>query len=142
MSYYSDVLFEKNKVKNVNGFLINVYPNTRAEKNVKWGDIRINDNVFDGSEQGIRLQSFVNTENSVDPIRNISITNNMFQNIKFDNVNESKYRSIIRTLTQNNELSFSNVTIKNNQYRLEDRTTFISIDPKTKKIDIEENHPL
>lgn len=142
LSYYSDVLFEKNKVKNINGFLINVYPNTRAEKNVKWGDIRINDNVFDGSEQGIRLQSFVNTENSVDPIRNISITNNMFQNIKFDNVNESKYRSIIRTLTQNNELSFSNVTIKNNQYRLEDRTTFISIDPKTKKIDIEENHPL
>lgn len=112
------------------------------KKNVKWGDIRINDNVFDGSEQGIRLQSFVNTENAVDPIRNISITNNMFQNIKFDNVNESKYRSIIRTLTQNNELSFSNVTIKNNQYRLEDRTTFISIDPKTKKIDIEENHPL
>ncbi|WP_201285910.1 hypothetical protein, partial [Klebsiella pneumoniae] len=47
VSYYSDVYYSGNTFLNINGFAINIYPNSRTEQNVQWGNISIIGNTFD-----------------------------------------------------------------------------------------------
>ncbi|MGF1842628.1 hypothetical protein L4C39_05465 [Vibrio clamense] len=140
LSYYSDVLFENNNLSNIDGFLLNIYPNSRSDRKVSWGGLRINHNQFSYSQQGIRLQSYSDWEQATSPIENISITNNEFQVITFDGVSNPQYQTAIRTITKDERWSFSNVAIKNNSYR--DEYTFLFIDKNVIDIDIEGNNSI
>ncbi|MGL4191899.1 MAG: right-handed parallel beta-helix repeat-containing protein [Vibrio sp.] len=142
VSYYSDVSYINNKFHNISGFAINIYPNPRTTKDIQWGNISIIDNSFDTIQQGIRLQSFAKKTTAKQPIKNIKIENNTFNNIHFENGKnriEDQYKSIIRTTTQNSSLSFDHVQIQNNQYNLTPSSQFLSIDNKTTNITIENN---
>lgn len=137
LSYYSDVIFENNNLSNIDGFLLNIYPNSRADRKIAWGGLRINHNRFNYSQKGIRLQSYSDWEQATRPVENISITNNEFQVITFEGVSNPQYQTAIRTLTKDVNWSFSNFSIKNNSYR--EGYTFLSIDKNVIDIDIEGN---
>ncbi|HIH0758196.1 TPA: hypothetical protein ACYHSY_003731, partial [Vibrio cholerae] len=109
VSYYSDVYYSGNTFLNINGFAINIYPNSRTEQNVQWGNISIIGNTFDAIQQGIRLQSFSINDPNNQSIKNIQISDNTFENIYFGNEIESQYKAIIRTNSQDNLVSFEHV---------------------------------
>ncbi|HDZ9513087.1 TPA: hypothetical protein RU001_003540, partial [Vibrio cholerae] len=113
-SYYSDVYYSGNTFLNINGFAINIYPNSRTEQNVQWGNISIIGNTFDAIQQGIRLQSFSINDPNNQSIKNIQISDNTFENIYFGNEIESQYKAIIRTNSQDNLVSFEHVNITGN----------------------------
>ncbi|EPH6098050.1 hypothetical protein ACS0KQ_003073 [Vibrio cholerae] len=139
VSYYSDVYYSGNTFSNINGFAINIYPNSRTEQNVQWGNISIIGNNFDDIQQGIRLQSFSINDPNNKSIKNIQISDNKFENIYFGNEIESQYKAIIRTNSQDNLVSFEHVNITGNQYQLKPYSKFISIDHKSKFINIQNN---
>lgn len=139
VSYYSDVYYSGNTFLNINGFAINIYPNSRTEQNVQWGNISIIGNTFDAIQQGIRLQSFSINDPNNQSIKNIQISDNTFENIYFGNEIESQYKAIIRTNSQDNLVSFEHVNITGNQYQLTPYSKFISIDHKSKLINIQNN---
>lgn len=139
VSYYSDVYYSGNTFSNINGFAINIYPNSRTEQNVQWGNISIIGNTFDTIQQGIRLQSFSINDPNNKSIKNIQISDNKFENIYFGNKIESQYKAIIRTNSQDNLVSFEHVNITGNQYQLKPYSKFISIDHKSKFINIQNN---
>ncbi|HFG1893223.1 TPA: hypothetical protein ACGF3M_003395, partial [Vibrio cholerae] len=136
---YSDVYYSGNTFSNINGFAINIYPNSRTEQNVQWGNISIIGNTFDAIQQGIRLQSFSINDPNNQSIKNIQISDNKFENIYFGNETESQYKAIIRTNSQDNLVSFEHVNITGNQYQLKPYSKFISIDHKSKLINIQNN---
>ncbi|RBM51243.1 hypothetical protein DLR64_11025 [Vibrio tarriae] len=139
VSYYSDVYYSGNTFSNINGFAINIYPNSRTEQNVQWGNISIIGNIFNLTKQGIRLQSF-NENNSINqPIKNIQISDNNFKNVYFGPDIENQYQAIIRTNSQDNFVSFEYINITGNAYQLTPYSKFISIDNKSKLINIENN---
>nr|WP_244187293.1 right-handed parallel beta-helix repeat-containing protein [Vibrio qinghaiensis] len=142
VSYYSDVYYSGNTFSNINGFAINIYPNSRTEQNVQWGNISIIGNTFDAIQQGIRLQSFSINDPTNQSIKNIQISNNIFERIYFDSEIENKYKAIIRTNSQDNLVSFENVNITGNQYQLTPYSKFISLDNKSKFINIKNNEQL
>lgn len=142
VSYYSDVYYSGNIFSNINGFAINIYPNSRTKKNVRWGNISIIGNAFDTIQQGIRLQSFSKNDPINQSIKNIQISHNTFENIYFGNEIEEQYKAIIRTNSQDNLVSFENVNIIGNQYHLTPYSKFISIDNKSKLINIRNNEQL
>ncbi|WP_240911902.1 glycoside hydrolase family 55 protein [Vibrio sp. HDW18] len=142
VSYYSDVSYFNNKFDNILGFAINIYPNPRTTKEIQWGNISIIGNTFDTIQQGIRLQSFGKKTIAKQPIKNIQIEKNIFNNIHFKNGKnkiEDQYKAIIRTTTQDSVLSFDHVQIQNNHYNLTPSSQFLSIDNKTTNITIENN---
>nr|WP_212755020.1 glycosyl hydrolase family 28-related protein [Vibrio sp. B1-2] len=142
VSYYSDVYYSGNTFHNINGFAINIYPNSRTEQNIQWGNISIIGNFFDTAQQGIRLQSFSKNNPTNQSIKNIQISNNTFERIYFGSEIEKKYKSIIRTNSQDDLVSFENVNITGNQYQLTPYSKFISIDDKSKLINIKNNEQL
>lgn len=142
VSYYSDVYYSGNTFHNINGFAINIYPNSRTDQNIQWGNISIIGNFFDTAQQGIRLQSFSKNNPTNQSIKNIQISNNTFERIYFGSEIEKKYKSIIRTNSQDDLVSFENVNITGNQYQLTPYSKFISIDDKSKLINIKNNEQL
>lgn len=139
VSYYSDVYYSGNTFFNIKGFAINIYPNSRTSKNIHWGNISILGNNFDTIQQGIRLQSFSESNSSNLPIKNIQISDNIFSNIYFGSEIESQYKAIIRTNSQDSKVSFENINITGNQYQLTPNSQFISIDNKSSFIYTENN---
>ncbi|NCO45500.1 MAG: hypothetical protein GW890_03345, partial [Vibrio sp.] len=91
---------------------------------------------------GIRLQSFSKNDPINQSIKNIQISHNTFENIYFGNEIEEQYKAIIRTNSQDNLVSFENVNIIGNQYHLTPYSKFISIDNKSKLINIRNNEQL
>ncbi|MFG0605981.1 glycosyl hydrolase family 28-related protein [Vibrio mimicus] len=134
VSYYSDVFYSGNTFSNINGFAINIYPNSRTEKNIRWGNISIIGNNFDTIQQGIRLQSFSENSSTNQPIKNIQISGNTFSNIYFGSEIENQYKAIIRTNSRDNLVSFEYINITGNQYQLTPYSQFISIDNKSSVI--------
>ncbi len=139
VSYYSDVYYSGNTFSNINGFAINIYPNSRTKKNVQWENISIIGNTFDFIQQGIRLQSFSTNDPINKSIKNIQISNNAFRNVYFGNKIEDQYKSIIRTNSQDNLVSFEYINITGNKYQLTPNSKFLSIDNKSKFINITDN---
>ncbi|RBM46809.1 hypothetical protein DLR66_03190, partial [Vibrio paracholerae] len=65
--------------------------------------------------------------------------NNAFRNVYFGNEIEDQYKSIIRTNSQDNLVSFEYINITGNKYQLTPHSKFISIDHKSKLINIKNN---
>ncbi|EOX1764234.1 right-handed parallel beta-helix repeat-containing protein [Vibrio cholerae] len=139
ISYYSDVIYINNYFSNINGFSINIYPNSRTTKKIQWGNISIINNVFKSNQQGIRLQSFSEHDKRNKPIKNIRIEKNKFSDIYFGDDIEKKYRTIIRTNTRDNQASFEDIRVVENQYQLTPLSDFLSIDNESKKVSIKDN---
>ena len=118
---------------------MNVYPNTRAEQPVYWGNIEFHNNDISNSTMGIRLQSFTSNESPTKSVENISISYNRFNNVTCENISEEKYKKIIRTYSQNSSYSFDNINIIGNEYDEESGCDFLSIDMSSENINIEEN---
>lgn len=138
-SYYNDVTISHNQFDNNTGFAINVYPNSRAQHQVKWGDINITNNTFNNSDLGIRLQSFSSTEVAENPIQNLSITQNIFRKMSCVGTDNDKYKKLIRTYSQNATLSFENVLISENRFDIDQGCDFLSLDARDRNVLIEEN---
>ncbi|WP_019276007.1 glycosyl hydrolase family 28-related protein [Vibrio coralliilyticus] len=139
VSYYTDVSVKDNKFDNITGYVMNVYPNTRAEQPVHWGNVEFHNNDVSDSTMGIRLQSFSANESPTKSVENISVSHNRFSNITCEGTSEQKYKKIIRTYSQKSGYSFENVNIVGNEYDGESGCDFISIDTSSEKIKIEEN---
>ncbi|EJL6317530.1 hypothetical protein NMR47_002384, partial [Vibrio cholerae] len=102
-------------------------------------NISIIGNTFDLIKQGIRLQSFSTNDPINKSIKNIQISNNAFRNVYFGNEIEEQYKSIIRTNSQDNLVSFEYINITGNKYQLTPNSKFLSIDNKSKFINITNN---
>ncbi|EII5642739.1 hypothetical protein LHO90_002548, partial [Vibrio cholerae] len=102
-------------------------------------NISIIGNTFDFIQQGIRLQSFSTNDPINKSIKNIQISNNAFRNVYFGNKIEDQYKSIIRTNSQDNLVSFEYINITGNKYQLTPNSKFLSIDNKSKFINITDN---
>ncbi|HGF7156054.1 TPA: hypothetical protein AB5C39_004249, partial [Vibrio mimicus] len=76
------------------------------------------------------------------PIKNIQVKENHFSNIYFGSNIENQYKAIIRTNTQDKNVSFDGVNIANNQYQLTPYSQFISIDTKSTSVTINNNSRL
>lgn len=139
VSYYTDVSVKDNRFDNISGFIMNVFPNTRAAQPVHWGNIDFQNNDVFNSTMGLRLQSFSSNESPTKSVENISISHNRFANITCEGTTEQKYKKIIRTYSQNSGYSFENVNIVGNEYDGESGCDFLSIDVSSEKIKIEEN---
>ncbi|MCG9595334.1 right-handed parallel beta-helix repeat-containing protein [Vibrio sp. Isolate25] len=139
LSYYSNVSVKDNNFDDITGFIMNVYPNTRAEQPVYWGNIEFHNNDISNSTMGIRLQSFTSNESPTKSVENISISYNRFSNVTCENISEEKYKKIIRTYSQNSSYSFDNINIIGNEYDEESGCDFLSIDMSSENINIEEN---
>ncbi|MBN3493810.1 right-handed parallel beta-helix repeat-containing protein [Vibrio neptunius] len=139
ISYYTNVTVKDNKFDNISGFIMNVFPNTRAEQPVDWGNIDFQHNDIFDSTMGIRLQSFSANESPTRSVENISISHNRFSNITCEGTSENKYKKIIRTYSQNSGYSFKNVNIIGNQYDEGSECDFLSIDTVSGNIKVEEN---
>lgn len=125
--------------ENISGFAINIYPNARTSKPVQWGSIHITNNRFENIQQGIRLQSFSNHDDNHQAIENIEIIKNTFKGIHFGNGIENKYKAIIRTVSNDKNVSFNNVKIIENHYNLTPYSSFFSIDNKSTSLYINNN---
>ncbi|PAR31887.1 hypothetical protein CGT99_06905 [Vibrio metoecus] len=139
ISYYSDVTYENNRFENISGFAINIYPNARTSKPVQWGSIHIANNNLENIQQGIRLQSFSDHDDNHQAIENIEIIKNTFKGIYFGNGIENKYKAIIRTVSNDKNVSFNNVKIIENHYNLTPYSSFFSIDNKSTSLYINNN---
>lgn len=139
ISYYSDVYYSNNTFDNIKGFAINIYPNDRTNKNVQWGNVSIINNNFNSIQQGIRLQSHSHNNPNNQPIKNINISGNTFSNIYFGSEIEKKYKYVIRTQSQDNLVSFSQIYIYGNEFQLTADSSPISIDSKSSMIYMENN---
>ncbi|ENM5874822.1 right-handed parallel beta-helix repeat-containing protein [Vibrio mimicus] len=142
VSYYSDVSYINNRFYDIHGFAINIYPNSRTTKIIQWENISIIGNTFDTIQQGIRLQSFSKHDEANKPIKNIQVKENHFSNIYFGSNIENQYKAIIRTNTQDKNVSFDGVNIANNQYQLTPYSQFTSIDTKSTSVTINNNSRL
>ncbi len=138
-SYYSDVTISHNQFDNNTGFAINVYPNSRAQHQVKWGNINITNNMFNNSDLGIRLQSFSSTEVAEHAIQNLSITQNIFHKMSCVGTENDKYKKLIRTYSQNATLSFENVLISENRFDIDQGCDFLNLDARDRNVLIEKN---
>ncbi|MGR5421543.1 glycosyl hydrolase family 28-related protein [Vibrio sp. PNB22_4_1] len=136
-SYYSDIVIADNQFNDILGFLINVYPNSRAEGHVAWGNIAITNNDFNRSTLGIRLQSFSATETPTQPIQNLMISNNRFDEITCEGTDNTNYKKLIRTYSQNPTLSFENVFISNNSLISNEGCDYLGIDARDRNVVID-----
>lgn len=136
-SYYSDVVITDNQFNNILGFLINIYPNSRAQEQVTWNNIAITNNDFNHSTMGIRLQSFSATETPSQPIQNLMISNNSFDEITCEGTENTNYKKLIRTYSQNPTLSFENVFISNNTVTKSEGCDYLGIDVRDRNVAID-----
>lgn len=136
-SYYSNISISNNQFDNIQGFLINIYPNSRAQEQVKWSNILIDNNDFNSATLGIRLQSFSDSETPSEAIQNVTVSNNRFDKVTCEGTNNAHYKKLIRTYSKHPSLSFENVRISNNTMTPDQGCDYLKIDHRDKNVVIE-----
>lgn len=128
LNYYSKVHIKNNSFVNLNGYILNAYPNSLTSVNepIDWGDIRFIRNIISNSKGGLRFLSDIAGEliGDDDNISGIIVAYNQFNNMDFS-AKQPAHSNIINLLSKGGKKTFVFVDIKENTYELQDGQHFV-----------------
>ncbi|NVJ58731.1 MAG: right-handed parallel beta-helix repeat-containing protein [Vibrionaceae bacterium] len=128
LNYYSEVDIRNNSFVNLNGYILNAYPNSLTSVNepIDWGDIRFIRNIISNAKGGLRFLSDIAGElvGDDDNISGIIVAFNQFNKMDFS-AKQPEHSNIINFLSKGGKKTFMFVDIKENTYELQDGQHFV-----------------
>ncbi|MCG7544986.1 glycoside hydrolase family 55 protein [Pseudoalteromonas sp. MM17-2] len=138
VSYYSDLWVAHNRFMNIDGFVMNLYPNSQAPRQIPWDNIMFEKNFIHNTRFGLRLNSLGREQ--LRPVHALTVRDNRFEQVHF--AEETNWRDIVRTYSYSDHASFDGVHISGNEYELAPDSDFLYIDPLSRNVYIDNNTAL
>lgn len=127
LNYYSKVDVKGNSFSNLNGLILNAYPNSLTSVNepIDWGDIHFIKNNVSNAKGGLRFLSDIEGEliGSDTNISGVIVSSNHFLNMDFS-AKKLAHANIINMLSKGGQKEFMYVDIQQNVYELQEGQRF------------------
>ena len=127
LNYYSKVYIKGNSFSNLNGLVLNAYPNSLTSVNepIDWDDIHFIKNNVSNAKGGLRFLSDIAGEliGSDTNISGVIVSANHFFNMDFS-AKDQAHANIINMLSKGGQKEFMFVDIKQNVYELQEGQRF------------------